>query len=414
MKNSFSTPSKINKNNKFITRINKLILHDLNSSEPKKKVMSIIRKVINSENSLNNKNFIFNYGKEYHKVHSQLNIFNKNNSVRKDLLDYLHNENKKFKKIFQPNHKKSLNSKNKQNNLQKILSLSLNHNNKYNIFVESPLLMTSDKDINSYYMNYDENIGNVLKDKSTNVHIIDEEHDESIKFSKKLLKMLNRLNYKKSNIISFNVNSLSPIKDNNNNNKNDNNKKDDYLSVFFHKKNNKNLWKENMEIKKYNNSIKRLLDTMHRNRRHSTFSHKNLLGQIKNLRNNNINMSSFKVRSKDNKEYKEEREKYSLDSYNSPRRQSNSTFFFEKVFKGMLRNKSNFYHIESIYKDIQRAKYKFLKYKVDKRDNLQNYEYLNLKSSNQLYENEKNKTREIQHLGFELFSRFYDYKNFKK
>jgi hypothetical protein len=80
----------------------------------------------------------------------------------------------------------------------------------------------------------------------------------------------------------------------------------------------------------------------------------------------------------------------------------------------MLRNKNYFYHIDSIYKDIQKAKNKFLKYKVDKRVNLQDYEYLNLKSNNLLYEKEKNKTREIQNIDFELFSRFYDYKNFKK
>jgi hypothetical protein len=246
-------------------------------------------------------------------------------------------------------------------------------------------------------------------DRKTNVHIINEENDESIKFSKKLLKMLNRLNYKKNNIISFNVNSLSPIKDNK-----EKNNKDDYLSAFFQKKRNQNLWKENMEIKKYNNSIKQLLDTMHRIKRHSTFSHKDLLGQINNLGNSNINMSSYKLGNKDYDIYKEAGEKYSLDSYNSPRRQSNSAFFFEKVFKGMLRNKNYFYHIDSIYKDIQKAKNKFLKYKVDKRVNLQDYEYLNLKSNNHLYEKEKNKTREIQNIDFELFSRFYDYKNFKK
>ena len=411
MKNYFSTPSKINKNTKFFSRINKIILHDLNSSEPKKKVMSIIRKIINSENSLNNKNFNFNYGKEYHKVHSQLNIFNKKNSIRKDLLAYLQKENKKFKKIFQTIQKESFHSKYKQKKFEKTLSLSLNTNNKYNkynIFFESPLLMTSDKDINSYYLHYDDNIGNVMTDRKTNVHIINEENDESIKFSKKLLKVMNRLNYKKNNIISFNVNSLSPIKDNKDNNKND------YLSAFFHRKGNQKLWKENMQIKKYNNSIKQLIDTLQRNKRHSTFSHKNLLRQIKSLRNSNINMTNFKLGSKVNNKYNEEGEKYSLDSYNSPRRESNSAFFFEKVFKGMLRNKNYFYHIDSIYKDIQKAKNKFLKYKVDKRVNLQDYEYLNLKSNNLLYEKEKNKTREIQNIDFELFSRFYDYKNFKK
>lgn len=241
MKNSFSTPSMINKNNKFFARINKLILHDLNSSEPKKKVISILNKIINSENSLNNKNFNFNYGQEYHKMRSQLNIFNKKNSIRKDLLAYLHQQNKQFNKIFQTNQK---DSKNKQKKIKKVLSLSLDNNNKNNIFLESPLLMTSDKDIISYYLNYDENIGNVYMDRKTNVHLIDEENDKSIKFSKRLLKMLNRLNFKKNNIMSFNVNSLSPNKENN---------KDDYLSVFFLKKNNQNLLKENMEIKKYNN-----------------------------------------------------------------------------------------------------------------------------------------------------------------
>ena len=409
IKSSFSTPSKINKNSKLFARINKLIIHDLNSSEPKKKVMSIIKKMVKSESSLNNKNFIFNYGKEFHKMRSQLNAFNKKNLIRKDLLSFFHNENKKFKKILQKNQKESFNSKNNQKKILSALSLSLNNNNKYNIFVESPLLMTSDKDINSYYLHYDENIGNVYKDKKTNVHMIDEENDESINFSKKLLKMLNRLNYKKNNIISFNVNSLTPIKDNNSNNNN----KNDYLSVFYQKKNSQNLWKENMEIKKYNNSIKQLLDTMQRNKRHSTYSHKNLLGQITNLRNSHITASSFKLGQKDNNKYREDGNKYSLDSYNSPRRQSNSSFFFEKVFKDMLRNKNNFYHIESIYKDIQKSKNKFLKYKVDKRVKLYNYEFIDLKSNNHLYENEKNKTKEIKSLDFELFSRFYNYKNFK-
>ena len=118
---------------------------------------------------------------------------------------------------------------------------------------------------------------------------------------------------------------------------------------------------------------------MQRNKRHSTFSHKNLLGQIKNLRKSNICINTFKLGDNDFNKMKEEGEKCSLDSYNSPIRQSNTAFFFEKVFKGMLKNKNNFYHIESIYKDIQKAKNKFLKCKVDKRGNLNNFGYINLK-----------------------------------
>ena len=47
--------------------------------------------------------------------------------------------------------------------------------------------MSNNKEINVYYSNYDENNDNVYKDKKSNIPIIDEENDESIKFSQKLL-----------------------------------------------------------------------------------------------------------------------------------------------------------------------------------------------------------------------------------
>jgi hypothetical protein len=284
MKNSLSSPSITNRNNQFNTKIHKLLLHDMNQSESKKKVISKIKKIIKTENTLYNNNFDFNYGKEYHKVRDQLNAFNKNNTTKKNLILYLRNENKKFKKIFQTNTKEfktlSFNSLNKQKNLKKTLSLLINNNNENNIFIESPLLMSNNKDINLYYSHYDENNDNVYKDKNTHIPIIDEENDESIKFSNKLLDTLNHSNFRKRNNISYSDNlSKSP-------------KKDDYFSNYFYKSRNnqKNLLKENMELKKYNKSIKKLLDDIYRSKRHSTkFSLKdNNFAQIKSIRNSNF------------------------------------------------------------------------------------------------------------------------------
>ena len=419
MKNSLSSPSITYRNNQFNTKIHKLLLHDMNQSESKKKVISKIKKIIKTENTLYNNNFDFNYGKEYHKVRDQLNAFNKNNTTKKNLILYLRNENKKFKKIFQTNTKEfktlSFNSLNKQKNLKKTLSLLINSNNENNIFIESPLLMSNNKDINLYYSHYDESNDNVYKDKITHIPIIDEENDESIKFSNKLLDTLNHSNFRKRNNISY-----SPSKSER--------KKDDYFSNYFYKSRNKhkNLLKENMELKKYNNSIKKLLEEIYRGKRHSTkFSLKdNNFDQIKNIRNSsnfnlnyrfNLNLGSKEIDEKNRKINK----KYSMiPLFKSPRKQKNSTSIFEKLFKDILKNKhikkKNVSHIEGIYEDIQKMKKKFLSYDVDKRMSLHNFGYVNLKSkNNNLYENESNKNKIIRNLDFELFWRFHNYKNFK-
>ena len=417
MKNSLSSPSITNRNNQFNTKIHKLLLHDMNQSESKKKVISKIKKIIKTENTLYNKNFDFNYGKEYHKVRDQLNAFNKNNTTKKNLILYLRNENKKFKKIFQTNTKEfktlSFNSLNKQKNLKKTLSLLINNNNENNIFIESPLLMSNDKDINLYYSHYDENNDNVYKDKNTHIPIIDEENDESIKFSNKLLDTLNHSNFRKRNNISYSDSlSKSP-------------KKDDYFSNYFYKSRNnqKNLLKENMELKKYNNSIKKLLDEIYRSKRHSTkFSLKdNNFAQIKSIRNSNFVNYRFNLNlgNKENDKNRKIYKKYSMAPlFKSPRKPKTSNSIFEKLFKDILKNKHdkerNVSHIESIYEDIQKMKKKFLSYDVDKRMNLHNFGYVNLKSKNKtLYENESNKNKIIRNLDFELFWRFHNFKNFK-
>lgn len=423
MKNSLSSPSITNRNNQFNTKIHKLLLHDMNQSESKKKVISKIKKIIKTENTLYNKNFDFNYGKEYHKVRDQLNAFNKNNTTKKNLILYLRNENKKFKKIFQTNTKEfktlSFNSLNKQKNLKKTLSLLINNNNENNIFIESPLLMSNNKDINLYYSHYDENNDNVYKDKNTHIPIIDEENDESIKFSNKLLDTLNHSNFRKRSNISY---SDSPSKS-----PKSENKKDDYFSNYFYKSrnNHKNLLKENMELKKYNNSIKKLLDELYRSKRHSTkFTSKdNHFDQIKNIRNSNFNVNYRFHLNLDNKENDDKNrkinKKYSMvPLFKSPRKPKTSTSIFEKLFKDILKHKHgkerNVSHIETIYEDIQKMKKKFLSYDVDKRMNLHNFGYVNLKSkNNNLYENESNKNKIIRNLDFELFWRFHNYKNFK-
>ena len=60
MKYSLSSPSIMDKNNKFKIKINKLLLHDLNDSESKSKILSKIQKFIKTEKSLYNQDFHFN------------------------------------------------------------------------------------------------------------------------------------------------------------------------------------------------------------------------------------------------------------------------------------------------------------------------------------------------------------------
>lgn len=422
MKNSLSSPSITNKHNQFNTKIHKLLLHDMNESETKKTVISKIKKIIKTENSLYNKNFDFNYGKEYHKVRDQLNSFNKNNTKKKNLILYLRNENKKFKKLFQTNTKEfktlSFNSLNKQKNLKKTLSLLINNSNENNIFIESPLLMSNNKDINLYYSHYDENNDNVYKDKITQIPIIDEENDESIKFSNKLLDTLNHSNFRKRNHISYSDSPSQSPKDEH--------KKDNYFSNYFYKSrgDHKNVVKENLELKKYNNSIKKLLDDLYRNRRHSTkfIYSNNHFEQIKGIRNSNFNVNfrfNLNLGNKENDKNRKIDKKYSMAPlFNSPQKPKTSNSIFEKLFKDIIKNKHgkerNISHIESIYEDIQKMKKKFLSYDVDKRMNLHNFGYVNLKNkNNNLYENESNKNKIIRNLDFELFWRFHNYKNFK-
>ena len=399
MKYALSTPSIINKNYKFNNKINKLLLHDLNESEPKSKVLAKIQKIIKTEKSLYNKNFDFNYNKEYHITRNHIKSFDKIQKTKKDIINYLKNENKKFKKIFQTNSKEfktlSFNSLNKQKNLKKTLSLLINNNYENNIFIESPLLMSNNKDIYKYYSNYDKHNDNVYKDKNTNIPIIDEENDESIKFSQKLLGNLNgKYTYKKKNTVNSILNHSS------------------YNNEYFlkNKKKYRNFMKEviqeNQEIKKYNSSIKNLLIDLKRNIRHSTKIIKNTkFLNFKKIGNMNpANNPKMRRRS-------------SLGNIFSDK-QFNSISIFDKLFKDMLKNKSiekeqSISHIESIYDDIQKMKDKFLSYKIDKKLNLNNLNYINLRKTNtMLIEKEQDENKKVENLDFELLWRFHNYKNF--
>ena len=126
MKYSFSSPSIANKeykNNKFDKEIKKLLLHDLNDSEPKAKVLSKIQKIIKTDTSLYNNHFKFNYNKEYHLARSHIKSFDNIQKSKKDIINFLRNENKQFKKIFQTNSKEfktlSFNSLNRKKKSQK-------------------------------------------------------------------------------------------------------------------------------------------------------------------------------------------------------------------------------------------------------------------------------------------------------
>ena len=415
MKYSLSSPSIMDKNNKFKIKINKLLLHDLNDSESKSKILSRIQKFIKTEKSLYNQDFHFNYSNEYHLARNHIRQFDKMQKEKKDIINYLRNENKKFKKIFQTNSKEfkalSFNSLNKQKNLKKTLTLLINNNYENNIFIESPLLMSNNKDINTYYSTYDEHNENVYIDKNTKIPIIDEENDESIKFSHKLLSCL----YGKSPI-NKNIKSIL----NNNSNKSYNEEKF-WKYNYQNKKKYKNLMKEivkeNLEIKNYNNSIKKLLDDIKRTKRHSTklFQGKNSSLKLKGLGNSKINM--LKQFGLGDTKFQRRKSVGNISINN----QLTPIQIFEKLFKDIIKSKNSekekeksVSHLESIYNDIIKIKDKFLSYKIDKKLNISNFNYFNLRKRNKiLIEKEKREDKKIENLDFEFLWRFHNYNNYK-
>ena len=417
MKYSFSSPSITNKeykNNKFDKEIKKLLLHNLNDSEPKAKVLSKIQKIIKTDTSLYNNHFNFNYNKEYHLARNHIRSFDKIQKSKKDIINFLRNENKQFKKIFQTNSKEfktlSFNSLNRQKNLKKTLSLLINNNYENNIFIESPLLMSNNKEINVYYSNYDENNDNVYKDKKTNIPIIDEENDESIKFSQKLLGNLNgrgRVPVKRKT--TGLRNELNPIFNLHLSSKFINNDENFWLkNRKKYKELMKEISKENLEIKKYNSSIRKILNEINRSKRHST-RYKNQ-PVYKGIRNSNLSINThFNI---DLKGHKFERRK--SVSIASPEKQNNSLSIFDKLFKDILKKKKykkeeSVSHLESIYDDILKTKDKFLSYKIDKKFNLQSFR----KKNKYLIEKEKNEDKKIENLDYELLWRFHNYNKFK-
>ena len=417
MKYSLSFPSIMNKSPRFHKTINKLLLHDLKDTEPKSKVLSKIQKIIKTEKSLYNEHFDFNYGKEYHIVRNHIKSFDKIQKSKKDIINYLKNENKQFKKIFQTNTKEfktlSFNSLNKKKHLKKTLSLLINNNYENNIFIESPLLMSNNKDINVYYSNYDEHNDNVYKDKNTNIPIIDEENDESMKFIHKLLSDINKRTSIKRNSFLLNrqLNNLL--------NKNSINNINEEILLRYTLKNKtkynnfiQEVLKENLETKKYNSSIKKLLNEINRSKRHSTKIKKLNIG----LKNTNINVdNNFHIKLNIQDKYKRRR---SLGFVPTEKKYS-SYSIFDKLFKDILKNKDikkkkSVSHLESIYDDIKKIKDIFLSYKIDRKMNLNNMNYINLKKRNKiLIEKEQKENKKVENLDYELLWRFHNYNKFK-
>ena len=273
--------------------------------------------------------------------------------------------------------------------------------------------MSNNKDINVYYSNYDEHNDNVYKDKNTNIPIIDEENDESMKFIHKLISDINTRTSIKRNSFLLSRQLTNLLNKNSSNNLNE-----DISGRYTLKNKNKynnfmeEILKENLETKKYNNSIKKLLNEINRSKRHST----KIMKLNKALRSTNLNIdSSFHI--KINLQDKFRRRK-SL-GFVPTEKQYSSYSIFDKLFKGILKNKNiekekNFSHLESIYDDIKKIKVKFLSYKLDKKMNLNNLNYINLKKRNKiLIEKEQKENKKVENLDYELLWRFHNYNKFK-
>lgn len=269
----------------------------------RKYLMHQFKNIILTNKQLNHRFMDFNFTKEYKQLHKTMTKFNNEQNSKKNLVLKLSKENSFFTKSY-PNiiaslaiklDKKNVNCQTISNFNEKYKSTSSSPKNN-NFFYEDPLLLTKSKDLDNFYEN--ENNANANE-------------DESLNYSKKLLLGLNsnsplnrvlqiiekkrlkidreKLFEKKENLSERNKKNNNKIFNNENQQFSERNKN---YHFYYNKLTDINEKEEIKKLKKYNSSIKRILNENKSMGR--TFTVKNIdRAQLKSiLINNNNNLKS--------------------------------------------------------------------------------------------------------------------------
>lgn len=279
---------KKNSNIKLRNAVNRLLFRKkIDEDIPTRKyLMHQFKNIILRNKQLNHRFMDFNFTKEYKQLHKTMVKFNSEQNSKKNLVSKLSKENYFFTKSY-PNiiaslviklDKKNVNYQTISNFNQKYKSASSTPKTD-NFFYEDPLLLTKVKDLDNFYEN----------ENNTNAN-----DDESLNYSKKLLFELNcssplnrvlqiiekkRLKMQHANERKENISERDNLYNNIFNTENqplsDRNKKND--NIYYNKFtdiNEMNTKEEIKKLKKYNSSIKRILND--KNHVGRTFTQKKL------------------------------------------------------------------------------------------------------------------------------------------
>ena len=147
-------------------------------------LMKKIKNIILSNRNLNNYEINTNYLNEYHEMNITMKKFNQTQNIKKNIVTELSKENTFFSKSYSNMISSMImNLENKNINYQTISNFNKNYMDKFskvsekNFFYQNPLLLTKKKDMKNFYLNQKES---------------EEENDQYLNYSKKILKGINK------------------------------------------------------------------------------------------------------------------------------------------------------------------------------------------------------------------------------
>ena len=233
-----------------------------------------LKTLINKDKSLNDRKMVnFDYGQMFHYFKIDMKKFDDEQKKRKNFFKSLYDENTKFHKEYKKNY--STNSKVTTKKIRpnirsktflkfyekhQITDNSIQDNNLFN---KDPLLVTNN-DIKYFYLNkeIDDNDNDNVDDFNDEALIYVNKLENNINRKSILNKVKNALSSykkeKKENKLNLNKEGDFPFIDNNNDkSKKNQNIKKDTISKKYYKK-------FSMDIKKYNNNMKEIIDKLNK------------------------------------------------------------------------------------------------------------------------------------------------------
>ena len=363
---------------------------------------------IKTNKLLNNQNFQFNLNDIFHKNRVSMNEFDKIQNKHKKVLDKLYLESKNFtsmyykykdsvKDIERTVRRKKLRPISDNITQKKVNFIEKNHfynesNNIKNIFRPSPLLLEGNE-LERYYKSID------------NIYDINPEEDKNIKYSQKLLNILNSENRTQSII----MNRINKIR-----NRNKKIEEPNLLNKYIRK------------LKNYNTEIKQILKTKEFNTLKFTkrnYSNRNLLDNLKrhfsprsslatNLKIKNIELNKKKRGSLFDINKDKNRNKF-VNIFNTYEKIKNMPIDKDnniKIDKNLYSYKFNLIgitdpnQIQNIYNNIKRVKKKIKLFNEKEITALRQMYFANAYDKRDILNEEQFKDNDINNLDKELIN----------